>query len=226
MRALSAFAVATLLGCGGLARGAANDAGDEEPVDSGGGALDASGDTTSFDAYVADVGGDYDTQDAPQDTSNSGGCSGPTPNCFGNNLQACCEGPDPYGEATCTNGKWMCGSVAAPGCNGTDCCFANGGTGSATCDQCIQSECRVSWCTCAADSYVNDAGVVAGCLGFAACLYACTEGNPDAGGDAGNITTCTDQCGAGYTSQMVADGTYLVSCAAMLCQTPCVHSGI
>jgi len=48
------------------------------------------------------------------------GCTGPAPNCFGNNDQLCC-GQDPSGIATCQNGAWMCGSVAAPGCNGSKC---------------------------------------------------------------------------------------------------------
>jgi hypothetical protein len=48
------------------------------------------------------------------------GCTGPAPNCFGNNGQLCC-GQDPSGIAMCQNGAWMCGSAAAPGCNGNKC---------------------------------------------------------------------------------------------------------
>jgi hypothetical protein len=55
-----------------------------------------------------------------------GGCIGTPPNCFGNDLTACC-GQDPSGVATCQGGRWMCGSVAAPGCNGTSCFGGDGG---------------------------------------------------------------------------------------------------
>ena len=48
------------------------------------------------------------------------GCTGSAPNCFGNDDQLCC-GQDPSGIATCQNGAWMCGSAAAPGCNGNKC---------------------------------------------------------------------------------------------------------
>jgi hypothetical protein len=52
-------------------------------------------------------------------------CNGIAPECRGANLQMCC-GNDPYGPATCQNGKWMCsigGSpwVPAPGCNSHIC---------------------------------------------------------------------------------------------------------
>jgi hypothetical protein len=52
--------------------------------------------------------------------SDAGGCTGSTPACFGSDVNACC-GQDPAGEATCVGGQWMCGSAAAPGCNGTSC---------------------------------------------------------------------------------------------------------
>jgi hypothetical protein len=51
-------------------------------------------------------------------------CIGQAPNCFGNDIQTCC-GQDPSGVATCQGGMWMCGSAAAPGCDGTSC--LNGG---------------------------------------------------------------------------------------------------
>jgi hypothetical protein len=50
----------------------------------------------------------------------AGGCSGPTPSCFGNDLQTCC-GNEPSGIAMCVGSAWLCGTVAAPGCDGTTC---------------------------------------------------------------------------------------------------------
>jgi hypothetical protein len=48
------------------------------------------------------------------------GCTGPIPQCLGNNLQTCC-GSDPSENAVCVGSAWLCGTVAAPGCNGTPC---------------------------------------------------------------------------------------------------------
>jgi hypothetical protein len=50
----------------------------------------------------------------------SGQCIGAAPDCFGDDLQECC-GQDPSGVATCIGAQWMCGSVGAPGCDGTSC---------------------------------------------------------------------------------------------------------
>jgi hypothetical protein len=47
-------------------------------------------------------------------------CSGSPPLCFGTNLAQCC-GNDPYGQATCQDGQWLCRGVPAPGCSGTQC---------------------------------------------------------------------------------------------------------
>jgi hypothetical protein len=52
-------------------------------------------------------------------------CNGVAPQCRGTNLQECC-GNDPYGPATCQNGKWLCSlfdspAVPAPGCNSHIC---------------------------------------------------------------------------------------------------------
>jgi hypothetical protein len=52
-------------------------------------------------------------------------CAGNAPLCRGLDVQQCC-GQDPYGPATCQNGKWMCSlfnsaAVEAPGCNGQFC---------------------------------------------------------------------------------------------------------
>lgn len=102
-------------------------------------------------------------------------------------------------------------------------------TGSAACDQCIESGCEMEWCSCAADSHVDDAGAVSGCLGFSACLYACAHGNPDAGVAGGDFGACTKECGASYSGMQVMEGVALVSCVAMLCQTvslACVQSGL
>jgi hypothetical protein len=55
----------------------------------------------------------------PKDSSPSG-CVGTTPDCFGTDPSACC-GKDPLTVATCNGTVWMCGSAAAPGCNGTTC---------------------------------------------------------------------------------------------------------
>ncbi len=47
-------------------------------------------------------------------------CSGSAPDCFGDDDSQCC-GQDPSGLATCVGGAWTCGSVPAPGCDGTKC---------------------------------------------------------------------------------------------------------
>jgi hypothetical protein len=56
------------------------------------------------------------------------GCPGSPNRCFGNNTANCCA-LDPA-PATCVGGIWMCGSVPAPGCNGTA-CMPQGCTGTA-----------------------------------------------------------------------------------------------
>src|SRR5581483_576216 len=57
-----------------------------------------------------------------------GGCTGTPPNCFGNDVQTCC-GQDPSGPASCVAGAWLCGTAAAPGCNGTSCLALDGSSG-------------------------------------------------------------------------------------------------
>jgi hypothetical protein len=57
---------------------------------------------------------------APDVADAMGSCTGEAPDCFGNDLQNCC-GNDPSGVAVCQAGQWMCGAVAAPGCNGRSC---------------------------------------------------------------------------------------------------------
>jgi hypothetical protein len=72
-----------------------------------------------------DAGVDAASGDA---SSDSGTCTGAAPSCFGNNSSACC-GQDPSGSAVCSGGAWMCGSVPAPGCNGTSCLLRDAGPG-------------------------------------------------------------------------------------------------
>jgi sulfatase modifying factor 1 len=49
------------------------------------------------------------------------GCGDTAPNCFGSDVQQCCESSG-VGRATCQNGQWICSGVAlAPGCNGNSC---------------------------------------------------------------------------------------------------------
>jgi hypothetical protein len=58
--------------------------------------------------------------DAGDAADSSRGCTGTAPNCFGNDVHACC-GQDPAGRAICEGGTWMCGGAPAPGCNGSSC---------------------------------------------------------------------------------------------------------
>jgi hypothetical protein len=59
-------------------------------------------------------------------TDGGGACSGDAPSCFGNDTSSCC-GQDPAGTAVCTDGQWLCGGAAAPGCDGTSCLALDGG---------------------------------------------------------------------------------------------------
>jgi hypothetical protein len=95
-------------------------------------------------------------------------------------------------------------------------------TGSDTCNSCIQTSCGTQWCKCAEDpNTVDDAGTP-GCVAFTQCVIDCSNGNPDAGIDAGNPQACVGQCSAGgtYSGAEVSDGTAFLLCLQGSCATP------
>ncbi len=104
-----------------------------------------------------------------------------------------------------------------------------GMTGSAGCDQCVASFCDDSWCACAGDSSVgdagsllDDAGAFEGCLGFVSCVSNCLyNGDPDAGLPSNpSVQQCAGLCGPDYTAQQQQEGAALLSCVVSSCNTP------
>jgi hypothetical protein len=95
-------------------------------------------------------------------------------------------------------------------------------TGSMTCDTCVDMNCNMQWCTCAADTTVDDAGMATGgCAAFVQCVSVC------AGMDGGSGPACLVSCqaadggaqGGPYTATDISDGTALLTCIASMCTT-------
>jgi hypothetical protein len=128
--ASSAFACAVMLpGCSGSdvatspsPAGASACICDSAPLGGGGSSAGAGGRT----AGAGGLSGGRANTDTDAGADGLSECNGIAPECRGTNLQTCC-GNDPYGPATCTNGKWLCSipsgapPVPAPGCNGRIC---------------------------------------------------------------------------------------------------------
>jgi hypothetical protein len=95
-------------------------------------------------------------------------------------------------------------------------------TGSATCDQCLDSQCCTALVSCdTPDSAgVDDAGSSA-CEQLLGCTLDCLAGNPDAGVDGGTLTTCEALCNPSYTLSEQQNATALLQCQAANCSTSC-----
>jgi hypothetical protein len=87
---------------------------------------------------------------------------------------------------------------------------------------CVEQSCEMQWCTCAADTTVDDAGTpTGGCAAFVQCVSVC------AGMDGGSPTLCLASCeasdggasGGPYTQTDIADGTALLLCIQSMCAT-------
>jgi hypothetical protein len=90
-------------------------------------------------------------------------------------------------------------------------------TQSPGCDQCIEGCCAFTWCACAGNSGMDDAGQPTGCLGFVECVESCLYPESDSGSDAGTLNTCSQQCDANYLMGQVDEGTALLSCLVGSC---------
>ena len=85
--------------------------------------------------------------------------------------------------------------------------------------------CNAAWCTCAADTTVDDAGqATGGCSAFVQCVDVCANGNVDAG--LGCIQTCeAADGGMAYTQTDTTDGIALLQCIQSMCTTPTQEDG-
>jgi len=104
----------------------------------------------------------------------------------------------------------------------------NPNTGSPGCDGCIECSCGSPWCTCSADSAVDNSGNVTGCLAFVECFITCLTGNADAGiapaMDA-SVQGCGQTCSLSHSMQQVQEGEALLSCMVQSCATPTTCGG-
>lgn len=133
------------------------------------------------------------------------------------------SGPSGSSSTSSTSGSGGVSSGGVVDAMTTGC--ANGAPSpgqSPACNQCIADSCEDSWCACAGDSSVDDAGSVNGCLGFVNCILVCINGDPEAGippAD-GGIQECAMLCAQSYSSQQVTEGESFISCLASGCATP------
>jgi hypothetical protein len=93
-------------------------------------------------------------------------------------------------------------------------------TGSTACNTCIDQNCNMQWCTCAADTTVDDAGTATGgCAAFVQCVSVCA-GMPGNTGP-GCVGSCSASDGGAsggpYTQTDISDGTALLACIASNC---------
>jgi hypothetical protein len=162
------LAAANVLGCGGgVVSNAPGDSGDDEPLDGGiesssdgsssSGGSNGSSSSDGGDSSSSSGGSSGDSSGSSSGSTQDAGCSGNAPSCFGYYSSSTCCLPDPGPSATCQNGSWMCGSIPAPGCDGTRCLFPCATAGGA---------CVVNAAACAV-------GVGVGHLGTAAESHSC-----------------------------------------------------
>jgi hypothetical protein len=90
-------------------------------------------------------------------------------------------------------------------------------TQSTGCDRCIEGCCAFTWCACAGDSGMDDAGQPVGCLGFVTCVETCAYPPADSGADAGTLNECAQRCGTNYSPGQTQEGKALLSCIVGSC---------
>lgn len=197
--------------------------------------------------YCCDVG----TAATSNGVDAGGSCStstGPT-SCTANSTEYACSGSATPAEAnpalTCGPGiagsggstLYCCAIVdAATGIDssvadagGIDAVGADGGacavaatTGSASCDQCLDSQCCTALVACDTqdDAGVSDAGASA-CEQLLGCILDCVAGNADAGVDGGSLSDCQSVCNPSYTSTEQQNATAVLTCQSSNCSSSC-----
>lgn len=125
------------------------------------------------------------------------------------------------GSGADTGSSGDTGSPADGGSDGAECnippqTVTSDGGANPACDMCVTDKCDTSWCACAADPIIDDAGIP-GCLSYILCVQSCRV-TTDAG-----FTGCISSCSASYQSSEVTSGNTLLTCAAQYCATPCTQ---
>jgi hypothetical protein len=181
-------------------------------------------DTTVASCVGPSVGYSCSGSATPPQSNSSLSCGPGAPGDAGSMLYCCTSnatGADSGNDAAD-------GGTDAPIDNGSETsveggvCAIGADTGSASCDQCLDSLCCTALVACGTldAAGANDAGASA-CEQLLQCILDCVAGNPDAGVSAGSQSSCEAICNPSYTPSEQQSASALLQCQMGNCTQQC-----